>query len=502
MAVNNFVRTRVDEQGITRNEFNCLDVLREILTSWGCRIFMANGEWNIVQVNQACNSTRYFTRYDGAGSYLNDGTVTGFKNIPTDAIFVEGDQLKIYKKGFNNFIGFKQIEFPDNMLFNANLKQLTAGNADFWTETVAGTGLVSVRENQTKELNAFILALGDITTGALAQVDSSVGIPINAGDSPLIQFRVYNTTANLDGGGALLPNCILRILVAGATSTVYLADDNTWKIFTIGVTDFYRVEDKAEDTLVNLEEIPGSPIDGDLSFGVLIQGSGVNTQSAIIIGDFEISVDSLFRSVLMTAKINDTNSYRKDVVFPHGYNIEVSSLSNKKPSFLGAITDVDGNQIYGWYMQERLGTDNYFSLAHLMFQNYINMLRQNLINIDSSIYGLLTATDVMTFTDTDPSQISVTGKKYIIGSTTFDSQQNELIGTVLQTDNTHQEVTVTTVYDNGIGIGIAQNMHNGAGLSSAAACLFNTYTLTKYTEQFLPVVNDVVYNDIDLTLPV
>lgn len=501
MAVNNFVRTRVDEQGITRNEFNCLDVLREILASWGCRIFMANGEWNIVQVNQACNSTRYFTRYDGAGSYLNDGTVTGFKNIPTDAIFVEGDQLKIYKKGFNNFIGFKQIEFPDNMLFNANLKQLTAGNADFWTETVAGTGLVSVRENQTKELNAFILALGDITTGALAQVDSSVGVPINAGDSPLIQFRVYNTTANLDGGGALLPNCILRILVAGATSTVYLADDNTWKTFTIGVTDFYRVEDKAEDTLVNLEEIPGSPIDGDLSFGVLIQGSGVNTQSAIIIGDFEISVDSLFRSVLMTAKINDTNSYRKDVVFPHGYNIEVSSLSNKKPSFLGAITDVDGNQIYGWYMQERLGTDNYFSLAHLMFQNYINMLRQNLINIDSSIYGLLTATDVMTFTDTDPAQISVTGKKYIIGSTTFDSQQNELIGTVLQVDNTHQEVTVTTVYDNGIGIGIAQNVHNGAGLSSAAACLFNTYTLTKYTEQFLPVINDVVYNDIDLTLP-
>ena len=501
MAVNNFVRTRIDEQGITRNEFNCLDVLREILTSWGCRIFMANGEWNIVQVNQACNSTRYFTRYTGIGGYLADGTVTGFKNIPTDAIFVEGDQLKIYKKGFNNFIGFKQIEFPDNMLFNANLKQLTAGNADFWTATVAGGGYVQVRENQTKELNAFILALGNTTTAALAQVDSSVGIPINAGDSPLIQFRVYNTTANLDGGGALLPNCILRILVAGATSTVYLADDNTWKTFTIGVTDFYRVEDKAEDTLVNLEEIPGSPIDGDLSFGVLIQGSGVNTQSAIIIGDFEISVDSLFRSVLMTAKINDTNSYRKDIVFPHGYNIEVSSLSNKKPSFLGAITDVDGNQIYGWYMQERLGTDNYFSLAHLMFQNYINMLRQNLINIDSSIYGLLNATDVMTFTDTDPAQISVTGKKYIIGSTTFDSQQNELIGTVLQVDNTHQEVTVTTVYDNGIGIGIAQNMSSNGAISGSAACAFTTYPLIKYSEQFLPVVGDVIYNDVDLTQP-
>ena len=130
MAVNNFVRTRIDEQGIARNEFSCLDVLREILESWGARILMANGEWNIIQVNQACNSTRYYSRYLGNGTSLDSGTDTGFKNIPTDAIFVEGDQLKIYKKGYNNFIGFKQIEFAENMLFNADLKQLTAGNAD------------------------------------------------------------------------------------------------------------------------------------------------------------------------------------------------------------------------------------------------------------------------------------------------------------------------------------------------------------------------------------
>ena len=143
-----------------------------------------------------------------------------------------------------------------------------------------------------------------------------------------------------------MPNCILRITITGAGSTVYLADDNTWKNFTIGVTDFYRVEDKENESLVNLEEIPPSPIDGDLFFAVLIQGSGVNTQSAIIIGDFEITQDSLFRSVLMTAKINNTNSYRKEVTFPHGYNIEVSSLSNKKPAFLGAITDIDLSLIH------------------------------------------------------------------------------------------------------------------------------------------------------------
>lgn len=502
MAINNFVRTRIDEEGISRNEFNCLDVLSEILQSWGCRIFMANGEWNIIQVNQAAASTRYFTRYDiETANVIDSGLLPAPKNIPTDAIFVEGDQLKIYKKGFNNFVGFKQIEFADNLLFNADLKQLTGVNADFWAATVAGTGYVQVRQNQTREINAFILALGNITTAALAQVDSAVPIPINSGDSPLIQFRIYNTTANLNVGGSLLPNCILKIVVSGGGSSFYLTDTNEWKAFVIGASDYYRVEDKGNDSLVNLEEIPPSPIDGNLTFAVLIQGSLVTTQSALIIGDFEITIDSLFRSVLMTAKINDTNSYRKEVTFPHGYNIEVSSLSNKKPAHLGAITDIDGNQMYGWYMFERFGVDNYFSLAHLMFQNYINMLRQNIINIDSSIYGTLKPTDVLTFTDTDPAQISVQDKKFIIGNCTFDSQQNELIGTVLQTDNTHQEVTVTTVYDNGIGIGIAQNMSSNGAISGSAACAFTTYPLIKYSEQFLPVVGDVIYNDVDLTQP-
>ena len=171
------------------------------------------------------------------------------------------------------------------------------------------------------------------------------------------------------------------------------------------------------------------------------------------------------------------------------------------PAFFGAITDVDGNQMYGWYMFERFGTDNYFSLAHCMFQNYINMLRKNIINIDSTIEGNFQATDVLTFTDSDPAQISVENTKYLIGSNTYIANFNEWQGTMLQIDNTYQEANVVTVYDNGIGIGIAQNMHNGAALTSGAACAFNTYTLTKYSVQFLPVVNDVIYNDINLSLP-
>lgn len=501
MAINNFVQLETDTQGETRNKFNCLEVLRDILISWGCRVFMANGEWNIVQVNQQANATRYWIRYQFSGfAVVNTGTFTTNVNVPNDLIFFDNSQLKIYKKGFNNFESFKQITFPDNFLQNANLKDFTGNDAEYWAETTSGTGLVAIKENQDKGINAFILALGNVTTGALAQVDSTTPMPITIGDSPKIQFRIYNTTANLDGLGDLLPNCLLRIIIAGSAVSYYLKDDNTWGSLLPGTTDFYKVGWKANNTLVNLEEIPPAPDSGTLSFGVLIQGSGNNTQSALIIGDFEVSFESEFKSVLMTAEINATDTYRKTITFPHGYNVD-NDAANVKIGFQGAITDINGNQMYGWYMFDRLGIDNYFSLAELMFQNYINMYRQNIINIDASVYGTFEATDVLTFTDTDPSQISVQGNKYLIGNGSFNSQRNEFRGAFLQIDDTHQDIAITTVYDNGVGVGISQSMSNNGALSSSAACAFTTYTLTKYSAQFLPVIGDVIYNDINLTQP-
>lgn len=504
MSRNNFIKAKVDEQGITRNEYSCLDVLRDILISWGCRIFMANGEWNIIQLNQQNEATRYWTKYSLTTGYLSDGNDTGVATVEAGGshYFVQGDQLKILKKGFNNFISDKQIEYPENMLYNADLKLCTGNDADQWVETTSGTGYVAIRANIDKNINAFILALGNVLAGSLAQIDSETPMPITVGDFPKVQFRLYFTSLDTDISGNLHPTCNIKLIIAGDTVSYYLTDDNEWDVFTIGVTNYYKVDGKEAGTLINLEEIPQVPISGTMTFGVFINGS-IDTQSAIVIGDFEVTVDSEFVGVLMTAKINDTNSYRKDIVFPHGYNNNVITSQNQsiRPAFLGAVTDEDGIPMYGWYMQERFGTDNYFSLAQLMFQNYINMLRKNIINIDASIAGLLDATSVVEFADTDPTQINVSSKKYIIGSTTFDTQQNEVIGTMLQIDNTHQEATVTVTYDNGVGIGIELKMSNAGALTSGAACAFTTYPLTVYAAQFIPVIGDVIYTDIDLSNP-
>lgn len=501
MAVNNFVRPEIDAEGNSSNEINCLDVLRDILISWGCRIFMANGEWNIIQINQQAEATRYWTKYSLTTGYLTDGTDTGFINIPDDAIFLQNTQLKIYKKGFNNFLSNKKIEYPENLLFNANLKQLTSGDADYWAEFVSGTGYTAIRENQDRGVNAFILAQGDNITTGFAQITSTTPMPISVNNSPKVQFRLYFSSGDTDMGGNLHPTCIMKLIIAGVGQNVFLSNDNTWEVLSLGANDYYRVDGKKSGTLVNIEEIPPAPIDGTLSFAVYVGGT-VTTQSAIVIGEFEVTYESSFVGVKLEAKITDTNTYRKQIEFPHGYNQNRTNIVTvtEQPAFLGAVTDIDGKPMYGWYMQERFGTDNYFSLAELMFQNYINMLRQNIINIDATIEGVIEATNVMTFADTDPSQISVTGKKYLIGSITFNRVKKEMQGTLLQIDNTNQEATVTVTYDNGVGAGIGLQMSNGA-ISSAAACALTTYPIDIYAVKFIPVIGDVIYSDADLTQP-
>lgn len=499
MSFTNFYIQKTIANGATENAISSLTALRDILSSWGCRIFMDNGEWNIIQVNQAFENTRFWTRYDITGTVITYGTFTTNINVPTNGIFVNGNQAKIYKKGYNNFISEKAIEFPKNYIFNADLKLYSGNDATLWTRTESGTGKVFIQVNTDKDINAWILALGDSST-SFAQVESNSPIPVTAGDKFQFQFRVYATLGVFGPDGiTLLPNCYLKLIIAGGAISYYLSDNNTWKVMLLTGNTYYKVNDKTNKTLVNLEEIPPNPISGALTMAIYLTGTGSNTQSSLIAGDFEITQVSLFKKVTFTANLNGDKTYRKEVVFAHGYNSDItSSLSNGElPAFLGAVTDINGVALYGWYMFERFGVDSFQSLALLMFKNYINMYRKNIINIDATINTTAGAIDVYNFTDTDPSQISVTGKKYIIGNTTFNAPINEMQSTLLEVDNTPQTVTITTKYDNGVDPGISFSMA-GASTTKPGACALTTYTLTKYSNKFGPGVGDTIYNEVSL----
>jgi hypothetical protein len=85
-------------------------------------------------------------------------------------------------------------------------------------------------------------------------------------------------------------------------------------------------------------------------------------------------------------------------------------------------------------------------------KEYINAYRRNLINIDSTIFGLenaegtFNAGSVIQFTDTDPSQINVSEKYYMTGNMSINIVSGEIQSTVLDISNVEIESNILTIY--------------------------------------------------------
>lgn len=428
---------------IENNEYiSSLDLIKNILKSFGCRIFYAKGRWNILQINQMALPNPYYTLYDIEGTILSSGTLDDISNVPTDMIFVTGNQIKILKKGFNNIISRNKIEYPENYIFNANLK-LNDGldQADGWGQFNSGSGVVGLIFKDEQEFNYWELELFSI--GDLAKVETTSGFLIAEGDIINFKYSVIDSTPATSPTGTVTSKMIM--LLNDGTNTYYVSNTSsgtkkgTWKIATGPITDYYVVDGDPISVNKNFDSFP-APSTGIVYVGFILDSA---TAEYLLVGDFRVTVDSPFKEVIIESKIDNTKAYTKSVEFPFGVNSNVLG----KFSYKGFISDSNGNMYVNWYNLER-PTDTYRSLAELMVKNYVIQYRKNIINIDSSIEGLNSGFNRLSFADTDPAQINVEDKVYLIGNTTISLDMNEFQGTLLEVTDTDQNATITTTYVN------------------------------------------------------
>ena len=85
---------------------SCLDVLSNIVKSFGCRLFQAGGKWWIVAVNEFANENNWFTEYTYTGTVASSGSnlntlsvIQGYVGNTSGLYFIDNSQLKIMKKG-------------------------------------------------------------------------------------------------------------------------------------------------------------------------------------------------------------------------------------------------------------------------------------------------------------------------------------------------------------------------------------------------------------------
>jgi hypothetical protein len=146
-------------------------ILDNILKTFNCRMYQANGDWYISATMETAAPTRYFTRYAiGASSITvsSSGVLNNTINIAPYASnnvhFINNSQTKILRKGFFNIEVRSQYKSPLNLIHNANLKTTTGTSPTLgavgWRTTLTGTATASVIENGGEQFNDFSLVAG------------------------------------------------------------------------------------------------------------------------------------------------------------------------------------------------------------------------------------------------------------------------------------------------------------------------------------------------------
>jgi len=155
-------------------------------------------------------------------------------------------------------------------------------------------------------------------------------------------------------------------------------------------------------------------------------------------------------------------------------------------------------------MMDKKNVESFRSLIELMVKNYVVMYRRNIINVDANLEGInnWSALERMLFTDSDPSQISITDKYYMIGSQAVNYAVNELQGTLLQLENTNVEATIDVIYDIDKDVAVtttARRLGNNATLNKPAACALSYGSQLIYFASLSRVVGDIAYANSGLT---
>ena len=481
--------------------FNCLQVITNIAKGFGSRFFQAQGKWYIVPLTEFAQSSYYFTEYNSAGTLVTSGTKTltgqiqGYTGNTSNLFYVDNSQLKILRKGYNKIRFEKQVEYPNNYITNWDLKNYTVisptqGNAFGWTERRETDGQIYVKNYPNQTYNSFIMSNGIASPYDIGIIpDNLPKVGIN--ETVNIKFDIAGIGVPASGPDALF---ILKITLTTSSFTYYINDQKQW--VNTGTNYYYYPFDAANAKANFSIELPPAPDNGDLYFELVIADLSSaywkSTVGTVEVQNFSLAVVPAFTSFLTESYINDTEEYVLEIDLPLGFNPSNEGYF----SYRGFLSDASGQDLIGWYRYE-YPTDIYRSLSDLIVKQYSNCLNKNVINIDASFMGMnttngrLSGAMRLTSADSDPAQISVNSKKYILGNSTIDLFNDVIQATLLDINNENIETTLTTTYsDNTLSNAVTGYGH-----------LRSTAYFTKEEAYAAPYTTFLVYNNLAVGLP-
>ncbi len=449
-----FVQTYMNYRSFLEDEYNytnCLNIISNIAKSFGCRIFQAKGKWWIVAINEFAETNAYYTEYTSTGSRVDNGDgnlidtsseIQPFATNTSDLYFIDNSQLKIIKKGFYKIVAEGNVETSANYLPNGNLEDNDGTEATYWVRSSTGDGTCILDYNTTLDYYYFALDApsGGPAGTAAVTLETTSNPNVTSGDALQLNIGIQAPSVSTPVG-------FVDMTITDGSTTYYLNSTGDWQTTSTSyIVTNPKTSGPAEEFTLDLKT-KTFPLTGSLSVSYRIaDGTGFVT-----LRNFVMKIKSGIASYNLSGTLVESDQYTNTISLPYGS----TGSDSYYPSAKGTLLLSNLSVAAGWYRYGMEPVGEFFTLAELIVQQYVNTYALNIINVDcdlSSFYTAnatfptLNASKLIFATDTDPASINISDKSYMLGNATISYPSDSANATLLQISNTEIECTRVNKY--------------------------------------------------------
>jgi hypothetical protein len=409
-------------------------ILENILKTFNCRMYQANGDWYISATMETAAPTRYFTRYAiGASSITvsSSGVLNNTINIAPYASnnvhFINNSQTKILRKGFFNIEVRSEYRSPINLIHNANLKTTTGTSPNLgalgWRTTLTGSAAASVIENPAEQFNDFSLVAGSgIADIEILQIILPYVYTPYMGGAPITFSCQHKNSAAIKiqialldtGSGNKYLNSTGTWVTSSSTYITFPAAKqlSTYDTYTLTIPPFY--------TNFNQDEF----LMGYINVKIRCDSSST------LLRNFQLRQGT---TEVKYAVIQNSTSTDKTTaeIFEQPYGQIYPNNAGQQVLTFGSLFDSSGIFLQSWnFLNTGIIVGGNLPVAFLAYQ-YIKIYQRNIATLEADL-GAIKGTNgyayldkVFTVTDSTTGDLSYNGKKFTANRLTLSPYADE-----------------------------------------------------------------------------
>lgn len=424
-------------------------ILNNIVKSFGCRLFQANGDWYILPINDMA-STVYYTKYSISSNpaVVSFGTLDNIIEIKPyiegNVHFINNSQVKIVRKGYQIVESNTKFTYVENMINNGNFKNIVSGEAVGWDSTTSLTGTVTLQTNNDSEFNYYSINRGASNSGLAFITNVVIPLtkqhyaPLMFGPGATLSFEYQASTIG-EKIGLIVE--LSQPTSGGGYQSRYLTNDLKWNNTSTIIDITCQKEQIFETKTINipLGQAANTTTFYGIYYGHIIITFIANTGNYIG-GDIKnvkiVQLPNQITALDVKRQIGENNVIVKSIDLPYGlYHPPYTSWDGGNNNF-GALFNLNltgffNGSLINWYRYGK-PVEEFYDLHSLLIRQYSNLLNINIATLEGDLgnykseNGLVYLDKTYTIQDASTNALSYNNKKFLVNRLTMNTYNSEV----------------------------------------------------------------------------